>query len=156
MKVSKVKVTLVQALRLCTGRTAHRGSRGTALPFHNHGTRRGEGSVSRPGRSLPPGKTRYPLYRRLGGPQGRSWKVGKISPPTGIRSRTVQPVVSRYTDWATRPTLVTGIFEYAVVWYKTECGELIWKYERSPTAKFISVLFLAICWGFSEKTQSDN
>ena len=24
--------------------------------------------------------------------------------PTGIRSRTVQPVVTRYTDWATRPT----------------------------------------------------
>jgi hypothetical protein len=31
---------------------------------------------------LPPGKTRYPLYRRLGGPQGRSGKgvyVGKLS-----------------------------------------------------------------------------
>ena len=25
----------------------------------------GEGSALRPGRSLPPGKTRYPLYRRL-------------------------------------------------------------------------------------------
>ena len=46
----------------------------------------GEGSASRPGRSLPPGKTRYPLYRRLGGPQGRSGQVRKISPPTGIRS----------------------------------------------------------------------
>ena len=29
----KVNCTLVQALRLCTGRTAHRGSRGIALPF---------------------------------------------------------------------------------------------------------------------------
>jgi len=28
----------------------------------------GEGSASLPGRSLPPGKTRYPLYKRLGGP----------------------------------------------------------------------------------------
>ena len=37
----KVKVTFVQALRLCTGRTAHRGSRGIALLFHDHGTRRG-------------------------------------------------------------------------------------------------------------------
>ena len=36
----KVKVTLVQALRLCTGRTAYRGSRGIALPFHDHGTTR--------------------------------------------------------------------------------------------------------------------
>ena len=31
----KVKVTLVQALRLCTGRTVHRGSRGIALLFHD-------------------------------------------------------------------------------------------------------------------------
>ena len=37
----RVKVTLVQALRLCTGRTAHTGSRGIALPFHDHGTRKG-------------------------------------------------------------------------------------------------------------------
>jgi hypothetical protein len=37
----KVKCTLVQALRLCTGRTAHRGSRGITLPFLDHGTRRG-------------------------------------------------------------------------------------------------------------------
>ena len=33
---------------------------------------RGEWSAARPGRTLPPEKTRYPLYRRLGGPQGRS------------------------------------------------------------------------------------
>ena len=64
----KVKGTLVQAQRLCTGRTAHKGSRGIALPFHDHGTRRGEGPASRPGRSLTPEKNRYPLYRRLGGP----------------------------------------------------------------------------------------
>jgi len=37
----KIKFTLVQALRLCRGRTAHRGSRGIALLFHYHGTRRG-------------------------------------------------------------------------------------------------------------------
>ena len=37
--------------------------------------------------ALPPEKTRYPLYRRLGGPQGRSGRVRKIPPPpTGIRS----------------------------------------------------------------------
>jgi len=37
----KVKCALAQALRLCTGRTAHGGSRGIALLFHDHGTRRG-------------------------------------------------------------------------------------------------------------------
>ena len=36
--------------------------------------------------ALPPGKTRYPLYRRLGEPQGRSGRVRKIPSPTGIRS----------------------------------------------------------------------
>jgi len=37
----KVKGTLVQALRLCTGRTAHRDSRGIAVLFYDHSTRRG-------------------------------------------------------------------------------------------------------------------
>jgi hypothetical protein len=50
--------------------------------------------------ALPPGKTRYPLYRRLGGPQGRYGRVRKISPPPGLDPRTFQPVASRYTDWA--------------------------------------------------------
>jgi hypothetical protein len=36
----KVKCTPVKALRLCAGRTAHRGSRGIALLFLDHGTRR--------------------------------------------------------------------------------------------------------------------
>ena len=48
--------------------------------------------------ALLPGKTRYPLYRRLGRPQGRSGQVRKISPPPGFDPRTVQPVASRYTD----------------------------------------------------------
>jgi hypothetical protein len=47
---------------------------------------------------LPPGKTRYPLYRRLGGAHGRSEQVWKISPPPGFDPRTVQSVASRYTD----------------------------------------------------------
>ena len=51
-----------------------------------------------------PGKTRYQLYRRQGGPQGRSGQVRKISPPPGLDPRTVQPVASRYTGHATRTT----------------------------------------------------
>jgi hypothetical protein len=48
--------------------------------------------------TLPPGKTRYPFYRRRGVPQGRSGRVRKISPPTGFDPRTVQPVAIRYID----------------------------------------------------------
>ena len=54
------------------------------------------------------GKTRYPLYRRMGGPQGRSGRVWKISPPPGFDPRTVQPVASRYTDWAISAHIFTS------------------------------------------------
>jgi len=66
-------------------------------------------STPRPGRSLPLGKTRYPLNRRLGGPQGRSGQVRSISPPPGFDSRTVQPVVPIPTELS-RPTC----FKYLV------------------------------------------
>ena len=75
---------------------AQRVGRGIALLFHDRGTRRGEWSAARPGRTLHPENTRYPLYRSLGGPQGRSGGVENLV-PTGIRSRAIQPVVSRYT-----------------------------------------------------------
>jgi len=45
--------------------------------------------------NLPPENTRYPLYSRLGVPQGRSGQVGKISPPLSFDPRTVQLVASR-------------------------------------------------------------
>jgi rRNA maturation protein Nop10 len=61
----------------------------------------GEWSTPRPGRFTPGKETRYPLYRRLCGPQRRSGRLRKISPSPGIDSRTVQPVARRYTNWAT-------------------------------------------------------
>jgi len=47
----------------------------------------GEWSAARPCRILPLGKTRYPFYRRLGGPQGQSGRAENLV-PTGIRSQT--------------------------------------------------------------------
>jgi hypothetical protein len=47
---------------------------------------------------------RYPLNRRLGGPHSRSgWREVTILDPTGTNfgPSIVQPVASRYTDWAT-------------------------------------------------------
>ena len=66
----------------------------------------GKGPASRPGRFLAPGKTRYPLYRRLGGPQGKSGQVRKISPLPAFDPQTVQPVASRYTDRIIRPMTI--------------------------------------------------
>jgi hypothetical protein len=49
---------------------------------------------------LPPGKTRYPFHRRLSGPRECSGRVRKISPPPEFDPQTVQPVASRYTQYA--------------------------------------------------------
>ena len=56
-------------------------------------------STPRPGRFTPE-KNSYPLYKRLGGFHGRSGRVPKIFPPPGFDPRTLQPVASRYTDYA--------------------------------------------------------
>ena len=58
----------------------------------------GRQSTLRPGRTLPPGKIRYPLYRRLGGSRGQFGGCGKSLPPLGFDPRSVRPVASRYTD----------------------------------------------------------
>ena len=70
----------------------------------------GEWSAARPGRTLPPGKNRYLFYSRLGGPQDRSGRAENLV-STGIRSRNVQPLVNRYTDWATGPTYGSSIYD---------------------------------------------
>ena len=71
--ISKVKCTPVQALRLCTARTAHRGSRDIALLFLDHGTRRGRGIsfTSRP--LFTPGKDPVPIVQEAGWVLGPVW-----------------------------------------------------------------------------------
>ena len=61
--------------------------------------------------ALPPVNTRYPLYRKLGGPQGLSGRVRKISPPPGFDPRTVQSVASRCTNYAI-PVTKSNIIQF--------------------------------------------
>ena len=76
-----------------------RVGRGIALLFHDRGIRRGEWSAARHGRTLPPGKTRYPLYRRLGAPQGRSGRAENLVPPRdSIPDRPVRSSVAIPTE----------------------------------------------------------
>jgi hypothetical protein len=56
--------------------------------------------------ALPPEKTRYPLCRRLGVPQGRSGWVEKTSSPPGFDPRTFQPVAS--TEGNGKVTMIWG------------------------------------------------
>jgi len=76
---------------------AQRGSGGIATLFLDHGLRRGEDSASRPDRFCP---------REGGwvGPRDGLERCGKSRPRPGFDPRTVQPVASRYTDYATRST----------------------------------------------------
>ena len=82
-----------------------RVGRGIALLFHDRNTRRGwvVSSTSRP--HFTPGKDPVPILQKAGWSPGPVWTGGK-SRPHGIRSRTVQPVVCLYTDWATWPTVI--------------------------------------------------
>ena len=99
MFIVKEKCTFLQALRLCTGRKAHRGSRGIALLFHGYGTRRGE----RGQRHAPAAvySRERPGTHCTGGWMGLRAgldRCGKSRPPPGFDPRTVQPVAIRYTD----------------------------------------------------------
>ena len=88
----KVKFSLEQATK------AQKGSRCIALLFLQPRRQMWVGGQRHAPAALTAGKTRYPLYRRLGRPQGRSGRVRKISPPPGFDPPTVQLVASRYTD----------------------------------------------------------
>jgi hypothetical protein len=81
-----------------TGDKAHRRSRGITLSLTS--VLDGVGGQHHAPAALPQGRTRYPLYRRLGRTQGRCGRVQKYSLPHGFDPRTVQPVASRYTNWA--------------------------------------------------------
>jgi hypothetical protein len=64
--------------------------------------------------TLPPGKTWNPLYRRLGGPQGQCGQVWKVLPSLGLDPRTVQPIASRYTDYAVPTHLCSEVIIFFV------------------------------------------
>ena len=86
VKKGKVKCTLVQTLRLCTGRTAHRGSRGIALPFQDHSTRRGWGVSVTPRPLFTPGKDPVRIVQEAGWAPGPVWTGAENLAPTGVWS----------------------------------------------------------------------
>jgi len=52
-----------------------------------------------------PGKDPVPIVQEAGWAPGPVWTGAENLVPTGFDPRTVQPVASRYTEYATRPTL---------------------------------------------------
>ena len=119
----KLKCTLVQALRLSTGRTAHRGRKGISLPFHDHGTWREWGVSVTPRPLFTPGKDPVPFVQEAGWAPGPIWTGAENLAKTGIRSPD-RPAHSqslyrlRYSAHSTiiSPSLI-NIFFY---WHTTE------------------------------------
>jgi hypothetical protein len=89
--------------------TGHQGPRGGVevqlYSFLTSVLRGGGWSAPHLGR-VTPGKDPVPIVQ---GPQGRFRRVQKILPPPGFDPRTVQPIASRCTDWATQPNVVIGV-----------------------------------------------
>ena len=69
----------------------------------------GEVSGSRPGRTLPPEKNPVPIVQKAGWAPGPVWRDAENLAPPEFDPRTVQPVASRYTDYATRPTVIYSL-----------------------------------------------
>ena len=105
----------------------------------------GEWSVARPSHTLPAGKNRYPFYRRLGGPQGRSgWAENLVA--SRIWSWTVQPVVSRYTNWATHSgCMYFEILSLRKIQYVETAGKWNWVWCSTHCHMKI-VLWIQILW----------
>ena len=78
----KVECTLVQALRFCTRRMAHRGVQVLLYSFLNTALEGGEGSASRSGRYLP----RERPVQEVGWAPRPVWTGAENLAPTGIRS----------------------------------------------------------------------
>jgi hypothetical protein len=72
--------------------------------FLDLGTRRGWGVSVTPWLIFTPGKDPVPIVEEAGWAPGVVWTGAENLAPPGFDPRTVQPVVSRYTDWATQPT----------------------------------------------------
>jgi hypothetical protein len=80
-------------------------SSGLALLCFLDGTRRGWGVsvTTRPLSTLK--KDPVPIVREAGWTPAPAWTGAENLAPTGFDPRIVQPVGSRYTDWAIRPVL---------------------------------------------------
>jgi hypothetical protein len=62
---------------------------------------------------LSPEKSRYPLYMRRGGSQGRSGWVRITSPTPGFDPRTAHLTASRYTDYVVSTHVMNvGVRDY--------------------------------------------
>ena len=130
---------------------AQRVGRGIALLYHDRALEGGEWSAARPGRTLPLGKDPVPILQEAG-PQGRSGRAENLV-PTGIRSRTVQPVAqSLYRLCYPEPYVpyTPHISSFIIIIIITTTSTFV-LFERVKKMKFLnlnlpSLISLRLCW----------
>jgi hypothetical protein len=79
--------------------------------------------------ALPPGKTRYPMYSRLVGPQGRSGRLHENLAPTGIRF----PDIQVRSESRPRRNLCTGVKHHLQACYTAQLGRWARKFQKEVT-----------------------
>jgi hypothetical protein len=78
----------------------------------------GVGGYGQASIGLPTGKdSRYPLYRRLNGAQGRCGQVRKISLLQTFDSRTVRPIAICYTNYAISAHTILICFRSVILYF---------------------------------------
>ena len=91
--------------------------------------------------ALAPGKTRYPLYKRLGGSRGRSGRVGENLAPTGIRSPD-RPARSESLYRLSYP----GPHIYIYIPRKTrKCFSFSWSVSRQTHTHIYIYMYVCVC-----------
>ena len=127
---------------------AQRVGRGIALLFHYPRHLKGWVFSSTPRPHFTPWKDPVPIVQEAWWAPGRSGRT-EILVPTGIRSRTVQSVDSRYTDWATRPTMHPGGYYLSLKMMESPGWSETWVYILQTTrlriletVTFIQVLII--------------
>jgi len=103
------------------------------------------------GNSATSRKTRYPLYRTLGGPQDRSGQVRKISSPLVFDPRTGQPVaqslyrLSYRTHCSDSTATVTNCNIVIVMPVRTDSSRLLTCNTLSSDVSDTPVCLLGLC-----------
>jgi hypothetical protein len=93
---------------------------------------------------FPRARNRYPFYRRVCGPEGRSVTMRK-SPPPGFDLWTVQHVASPYTDWAILDHLQMSThlqMRFLLLYVSFNLRYFLFVYDREKSVVLLTILYI--------------
>ena len=136
---------------------AQRVGRGIALLFRDRGTGKVWVVSSTPWPHFTPGKDPVPILQEAEWAPGPVWTGAEnLAPPPGFDPRTVQPVASRYADWAIVAHIVIVLihyfsiyisfsgFTYTIFYAQNSFIEAFTKFRKATVSLAMSVC-LSVC-----------